>query len=375
MYRLSPTKSLYCLLTLALISSPTVSAQQNPAAQNGIAQNDPRQQVSPELWELLDAWAKGSSQIRLLHGRHERHVYDTAFEVEKISSGEFWYESPDKGRIDVKPIDISPKMIADRNQPGAKVERKKDGQPFELKADSHERWICDGQRIYDINDPQKTAKVLDLPPTLRGQNIMNSPLPFLFGLPPEKSIQRFKMTLVEDYRPRGYNVVKMHAEPKWRQDAENWSEAQIFLDTETFLPTAVKLVDPAGTKRTVYKFEDMKVNNRGIISTVLGKTPWDPKIDGYQIHVIQPAEDQQIADVNKPSQGQTIPNVLGQPHDVATQMLLSAGIPRENISKQNAGPAPKDDLTYRVREQNPKPGSPVNRSEKVVLLIFDKYNG
>lgn len=375
MYRLSPTKSLYCLLTLALISSPTVSAQQNPAAQNGIAQNDPRQQVSPELWELLDAWAKGSSQIRLLHGRHERHVYDTAFEVEKISSGEFWYESPDKGRIDVKPIDISPKMIADRNQPGAKVERKKDGQPFELKADSHERWICDGQRIYDINDPQKTAKVLDLPPTLRGQNIMNSPLPFLFGLPPEKSIQRFKMTLVEDYRPRGYNVVLLHAEPKWRQDAENWSEAQIFLDTETFLPTAVKLVDPAGTKRTVYKFEDMKVNNRGIISTVLGKTPWDPKIDGYQIHVIQPAEDQQIADVNKPSQGQTIPNVLGQPHDVATQMLLSAGIPRENISKQNAGPAPKDDLTYRVREQNPKPGSPVNRSEKVVLLIFDKYNG
>ena len=135
----------------------------------------PGQPTSPELWKLLDDWAKGSSGIQKLSGEHERHVYDGAFEIEKVSNGKFWYEFPDKGRIDVNPIKITNAMIADRSKPDAKVEKKKNGQPYELKTDDAERWLCDGEKLYDINDAQKSAKVAHLPPELRGQNIMNSP--------------------------------------------------------------------------------------------------------------------------------------------------------------------------------------------------------
>lgn len=353
------------LAVLTLASAAELRAQQSPEA-------DPQSEVTPDLWRLLNDWARGSSQIRMLHGKHERHVYDSAFEVEKISRGEFWYEAPDKGRIDVQPVEVTSQMLDARNSPEAKVERRKNGEPYELKSDSAERWICDGQRVFDINDPQKSARVVDLPPTLRGENIMNSPLPFLFGMPAQDAVKRFRMTLIRDYRPE-YDVVLLEALPKWRQDADNWMKAEIFLNTKTFLPSAVKLIDPAETKRTVYTFQDLQANKVGLIQRLLGKNPWDPKIEGYQIHVIQAAEEQQQAAVTPT--GPVMPNLLGKRHDEATNLLLEAGIPRENISKQNAGPAPRENLTYIVREQTPKPGAPFKQSEKIVLMIFDKFQG
>ena len=381
MSRFLITRSSLCIAAISLMAFSAGLAG-ILVAQDPNAAPNPQQQVSPALWQLLADWAEGSSKVRVLHGKHERHVYDTAFEVEKVSNGEFWYESPDKGRIDVQeiPANVIQKLQAERSAPGAKVERKKDCQPFDLKSDSPERWICDGQKVYDINDPQKTAKVVNLPPDLRGQNIMNSPLPFLFGLPPAKAVERFKMELVKDYRP-DYDVVLLKAEPRWRQDAENWREAQIFLDTKLFLPNAVKLMDPAETKSTVYTFKDMEVNKNGLLQRLGVASPWDPKIDGYQIHIIHAGQEPDQLQVGQPMQpppvqqanaGPVMPDVSGKAHDVATDLLLQAGIPRENISKQNAGPAPRDELVYRVRDQNPKPGTTLNRTTKIVLNIFDK---
>ena len=332
----------------------------------------PEQQVSPELWKLLDDWAKGSSGIQKLSGEHERHVYDGAFEIEKVSNGKFWYEFPDKGRIDVNPIKITNAMIADRSKPDAKVELKKNRQPYELKTDDAERWLCDGEKLYDINDAQKSAKVAHLPPELRGQNIMNSPLPFLFGMPADKAIERFHMKIDRDYRPE-YNVVLLTAEPRWRQDKENWQSAQIYLDTKTYLPSAVKLIDPAGEKRTVYKFSQMKIGN-GVLDFL--KDPWNPKIDGYQIHVIPPGQENAEQQANNTpvvmQAARVFPNVIGKNWQEAEQMLLSAGVPKENISKQNLGPAPKEAWTYLVRSQEPAANTPLNYNTRVVLMIYDK---
>jgi len=354
--------------------SPNLFAQSQTeeVRANPDAAGNAKQQVSPELWQLLNDWAKGSGGITSLYGQHERHVYDTAFEIEKVSNGKFWYESPDKGRIDVAAIKITPKMLEERTAPDAKVERKQNGMPYELKSDDSERWLCDGEKVYDINDAQKSAKIAHLPPELRGLNIMNSPLPFLFGMPADKAVGRYNMRIEKDYRP-DYNVVLLSAEPRWRQDKENWKSAQIYLDTKTFLPSAVKLVDAAGTRRTVYKFSDMKVGQR-IVD--MFKDPWNPRIEGYQIHVIQPGQDSSEQPVgNQPIARQVLPvfpNVVGKSHIVAEEMLISAGVPKENISKQNAGPAPRVELTYLVRGQDPVANTPLNRSDKVVLQIFDK---
>ncbi|HAD58541.1 MAG TPA: hypothetical protein DCG12_04810, partial [Planctomycetaceae bacterium] len=68
-----------------------------------------------------------------------------------------------------------------------KVRRGEKGQPYELISDIPQRWICDGKQLISIDDKQKEAQIHLLPPEMRGDNIMNSPLPFLFGLPPEKA--------------------------------------------------------------------------------------------------------------------------------------------------------------------------------------------
>ncbi|MCP4787611.1 MAG: hypothetical protein GY903_12870 [Fuerstiella sp.] len=357
------------LLGLVLCAATPLPGQQADRQAEPVPQNPASQQkITREVWQLLDAWAKRSAEITKLEGKHERHVYDNTFEVEKVSNGKFWYEAPDKGRIDVFPIKITAAMIAARNKPDARVERNENGKPFALKSDDEQRWLCDGVKIYDIDDPKKTARVVHLPPDLRGQNIMNSPLPFLFGLPPEKAVQRFHMELLQDFRPE-HDVVKLSAKPKLRQDADNWKEAQIFLNTKSYLPDAVKLLDPAETKQTVYTFRDMTVNKKGpFFGLVPGQNPWDPKIRGYQIHVIQSGQQQAAIPPGTPS----IPDVIGKRFDVATKLLIAAGIPKDNISNQNAGPAPRENLTYIVQDQRPPPGAPIDRAGKVLLMIFDK---
>ncbi len=360
------------LLGLVLGAAAPLSGQ--PAGPK--ATPAPQQEITREVWQLLDAWAKRSGEIKTLEGKHERHVYDDAFMNEKVSNGKFWFGAPDRGRIDVFPIKITAAMIAARNERGAKVERKPDGTPYDLKSDDAERWLCDGIKIYDIDDEEKTARVVHLPPDLRGQNIMNSPLPFLFGLPPEKAVQRFHMELIKDYRP-AFEVVLLKATPKQRQDLDNWKEAQIFLNTKNYLPDAVKLLDPAGTKRTVYTFQEMAVNKKGLFGGLLpGQDPWDAKIRGYQIHVIQPGQPQagtQQAPLQQPQpNGPLIPNVIGQRYDLATKVLIQAGVPKGNISNQNAGPAPRENLVYLVQNQVPPAGTPITRTGKVVLKIFDK---
>ena len=358
------------LLVCGLVAG--IATAQQPAAQ-------PRNAVPPvsdELRQLLLDWSRASSQIKKLHGKHERHAYDRTFGVEKRSKGEFWHEAPDKGRIDVFPVKITPAMIAKRNAPKARVERK-NGKPFQLQSDDRERWICDGIRVYDIDDDQKSARIAYLPPQVRGQNIMNSPLPFLFGLPPDEALQRFNIRIVSDSRPQKPQC-HLKALPRRREDAQNWSEAEIILNTSTFLPVAVKLVDPAQTKDTVYTFSDMKVNDDGIITRLLGGNPWDPKLGrDYKVHVIPAAQEQAQQNAKravKPSATTrpVVPNVVGQDHAVATNMLVAAGVPEANIKRLSSGPAPQDRLIYVVAAQQPPANSPLSKTDPVVLKIYDK---
>ena len=146
-----------------------------------------------------------------------------------------------KGRIDISVVKITDKMRADRNDPRARVERdKKTGKPYDLKSDDSRRWVCDGTRLFDIDDERKEARITNLPPNVRGANIMNSPLPFLFGLPPQEALRRFTMKILEVNATASPSYVQLSVLPRLGQDARNWKAAQVFLNTETYLPLAVK---------------------------------------------------------------------------------------------------------------------------------------
>ncbi len=353
------------LLVLAAMSAMCTAL---PAQQP--ANPQPPRQPSPELWQLLSQWADGSKNVTKLHGKHQRRSYDNTFGIEKLATGEFWYEAPDKGRIDVVGVEITAKMVEARNQPDAQVQRTKDGKPYQLQTDAAQRWICDGTKVFDIDDPKKTAHVVNLPPENRGKGIMNSPLPFLFGLPPQDAVKRFDLTIHKDYRP-AHKLVWIKATPRTRGDAQNWSAADVMLNTETWLPKDVKLVNPAETKSTHYAFQDMEVNQVGLIHRLLGKDPWNPKLGrDYKIHVIQPDQEQPAAAKN-PQGFAAVPNVIGMPHNKATQLLLTMGIQKEQIKLQRGGPAPQPKDMYHVRDQNPKSGVPLNNVKTFTLVVYE----
>ena len=53
-----------------------------------------------------------------------------------------------------------------------------------------QRWICTGKQIFIIHDDTKIYDKIDIPAQQQGKNIMNGPLPFLFGLKAEQAKAR-----------------------------------------------------------------------------------------------------------------------------------------------------------------------------------------
>ncbi|MBC7967037.1 MAG: hypothetical protein H7Z17_14055, partial [Fuerstia sp.] len=137
--------------------------------------NQDVQPLPPELEQLLRDWAAASAKIQRLEGEHVRRVYDLTYEVEKISQGRFFYETPDKGRINITRYEKMEIMLEKRASGEVPTKKRKDGKPFEFKSDQEECWSCDGLRVYELDVAQKQARVAQLPADMQGKNIMDSP--------------------------------------------------------------------------------------------------------------------------------------------------------------------------------------------------------
>lgn len=242
------------------------------------------EQLSPELEQILQEWEEKSSRIKSLHGTHKRTVYNTVFEVEKIASGKFFLQTPDKGRIDLKGLEVAK---------GAKSARiGKSGSPYRLEEDHAEKWICTGDEIVMVNDDEKTYEVMPLPDSVKGTNIINSPLPFLFGMKADDAKRRFQITLKSNSKAQAVLIVT----PRMESDKQNYKQAFIMLEKENYLPTAVKLFDPSGSLETVYVFETVKINDQGVWRAIQGifgeRDPFHPDLKGkgYKIVVRAPEE-------------------------------------------------------------------------------------
>ncbi len=397
-------------MCLVFVTSTSVSLGQNASGQ-GSSDGVGRAQVQlnnghlaqtsealpKELEDLLVAWARDSASVLRLEGEHLRRVYDTVFEVEKISEGKFFFEFPDKGRIDVTPTEVTDAMRQLRAKDLKKVQLKKNGQPFDLESDKEEKWICDGRQVLSIDETVKVAQVLQLPPDLQGTNIMDSPLPFLFGMPPDKAKRRFALSFSRPFVPSS-GFAQITALPRTPQDAQSWSKAEVILDLKTFLPTAVKLTDPPGTKITVFSFKNMKKNERDWFFPIPGIAKgrlFEPDLRGYQIVRVgdgegrkvaakppkdgMPQTDQPIMTVDrsvgpKSVPGDTLPDFTGVPWPEAVKMLEAMGLKQKavkgRISLVKGSPAGRPDDVNRVQRQMPAPGTRVGPDTNVQLWIW-----
>ncbi len=256
-----------------------VAAAPQPAAP---AAPDPRMEI------ILKNWETSSAKIKSLHGKHIRSRSNSVFGTDARATGKFYFEAPDKGRIDLT------------GKPPAKGDASslttKEGKPYTWIADRDEKWVCDGKQILVINDAEKQYESIPLPEEMRGKNIIESPLPFLFGMKAADAKKRFQMELI-GYDPKT-RVAQITAIPLQNRDAQNFIRAEIHLDTMTYLPKYVALTDPAGTIVTRYIFQDVKVDDANII-TQLGEIfgrgdPFAPSLRGYQ--KVQPPPVQQVKD-------------------------------------------------------------------------------
>lgn len=222
--------------------------------------------LSSELELILKNWEVASSKINRLSGKHYRIVYDSTFEVETHAEGTYLYEAPDKGYFAVSPVKIGP---------------KEEGKKFKKKVSAKsERWVCNGQEVFVIDDEAKTYRVIIIPPESRGENIIDGPLPFLFGMKAEKAKMRYDFALIKqvDDPPEIWLLVK----PLLQQDAANWKEAQVIINAKTYLPKAVRLVNPNGASVTVHSFPDPEVNKA---RWPFQSDPLKPNLKNYKVAV------------------------------------------------------------------------------------------
>ena len=350
--------------TIAIAASAT--AQDQEAGRARLERPEPAnlqvQPAPPQLMQLLQNWSNASASIQKLQGEHQRWVFDHVFQVEKRAVGVFYYEAPDKGRIDLRPAEIR------RGQQSERKDAK--GNRYKLEADRAERWICNGQEIWQVNDPEKTIEIFPIPPANQGANIMDGPLPFLFGMPPDKALRRYRMEITEppaDKKVPGQSWLTVH--PRWQQDASNWREALVILDTTRWLPVAVRLIDPAGNLETVYSFSKLEPNKSdhlGWIRQVFPGTDKDvfrPELRGYRRNIVQAQ-----ASVEQP-QRDVVPSVMNFRWEDAKSQLEKAGYKAKPLRGQATA---RTELTYVVYEQNPKPGTPLSKGETVSLTLYDK---
>lgn len=226
---------------------------------------------------LLTNWEQKSAAIRSLHGKHHRSRSNSVFGTDSRAVGKFYFEAPDKGRIDLKGTEPEKGAVS--------FLKMKDGTPYKLTADRDEKWVCDGKQVLVINDAEKQFEAIEIPPEMQGKNIVDSPLPFLFGMKVVEMKKRFQMELI-GYDP-DTRIAKLTAIPLQARDAQNFIRAEIALDTKRYLPVFVALTDPAGTMVTRYKFEDVEIDDNGALDKLVdwiggGRDPFAPNLRGYK---------------------------------------------------------------------------------------------
>ena len=375
---------------------------EEPAATNKPLRPAPQplraKNVPPELMKLLEDWESSSAKIKKLEGEHRRWEYDYVFNVVKHNTGKFYYEAPDKGRIDLTP---------DKDKIGEVEKRRhwENGQwvQFKGEAGSAESWLCDSKMVTQVDVKQKQATRMLLPKQMQGVNIIDGPLPFLFGMPAQKAIQRYDLELKHVNAEKGVATIK--ATPLWATDAANYQLAEINLDTKTFLPQAVRLIDPAGTKETVFVFGDLKKNSKSIVPTWIRGDPF--KFEDRSYKIVTKNMDEDRADgldgpngkvipasgvrppVKPKTEGSdkstapangaksklstlppdTVPSLIGMDHKRAKEILETLGY---KVSLKQGAPANREEQIFRVQRQQPDARANLAEGETVTLWLFIK---
>jgi len=194
------------------------------------------------LLRVLQRWEEATSRVKNLECRFTRFQYDPVFgsgtTPVAVDQGEIKYVAPNKGLFRV----FQPQNFA---EPRA------------------EQWICDGKAIYEFDYANRQLIEYPLPPEAQNRPVSEGPLPFVFGAKAAELRDRYYLRVVTPSHARGQ--VWLEAWPKWQNDATNFQRATMIILWEDMTPFALELIEPNGKNRTVFRFQEVKINARNIL--------------------------------------------------------------------------------------------------------------
>ena len=212
---------------------------------------------------------------------------------------------------------------------------------------------------------------------------MNGPLPFLFGMKAEVAKKRYQLSLVGNPpKPRTPGQrVQIRAFPRWQTDGKNWKEARIIMEYPSFKPIAVKLVDPAGTKETVFSFKnvntELKPDAQGRVQRIVsifrkvGPNPFRPDLRKYKVNTSVPGSGPDRPTIHLKPGEVVVPAITGYEPKAAVERLKRAGFV-VSAKWVRGGPAPMKKLELKVRDSVPKPMSVVKKGATVKLVVYER---
>jgi TIGR03009 family protein len=254
------------------------------------------QAQTAQLHRVLKSWEDEGDQIKNFACEFERWEYDPVFgpgtEIPKTKGyGDLKYVKPDKGRFHIEKLE--------HYTPGA---TPNDPPTYEVKkGEFGERWVCDGEWVYEYKFDQKKLVCYEIPAEMQGKAIVDGPLPFLFGAKKNQLLARYDMKVTDESDEQ----VWIDAWPLRREDAANYQHVEVILSKPRMLPSAMKVYMPNGKTSMVYIFKPASVNNA--LSSIIDffeqpRTPfgWEKVIE--KAPESPPAENRQAA-----QPGQQIP--------------------------------------------------------------------
>ncbi len=124
----------------------------------------------------------------------------------------------------------------------------------------YDHWVCDGLYMYQVKHQDKQLEKIELPENMRGLQIADGPLPFVFGQKAEKLKARF--WIKSQLRLAIQNQIWIEAYPKTQADAANYKRVDLILDAKNMYPLAIQthVPDPKSAQREVYQFDKHSVN-------------------------------------------------------------------------------------------------------------------
>ncbi len=249
-------------LALMLAGSTELLSQQagQPAmAERGVEPGAPfvlSAQEQAALDQLLLAWQQQSVATKRLQAQFRRWTFDPVSAPlgihAKWAEGVIKYVAPDQGLFRVDVLKFYSGMEGE--SPTYK----------EVEGQFGEYWLCNGKELKDFDRSNKECRIQQLPPELQGQEIFDSPLPFVFNLDAAKIKQRYWVQQIQG--PEGFIVIDAH--PKFQADRAQYKYVRIVLNRQTFLPQALMLFAPNfdPEKSPVYdhyEFIDVERNTLG----------------------------------------------------------------------------------------------------------------